>query len=490
MTKKIFSALVVTLAVTFAAAAEKPNVVVILADDLGYGDLGCYGATAPGIATPNLDRLAQQGMRFTDWQSNNSVCAPSRACLLTGRYPPRSGFVIVPHSFNERQRRHLGLYQDQLTLSKMLKQVGYKTAVYGKWHLGYEHEYMPLQHGFDEYVGWLDNFPVGKKPLPLYRDNTKTDRKILFEDIHQLLTDESVSFIKRAKAEKKPFFLYLSHYLVHGPWEPSRRFATDEEWAARQQFKGGINQKVYPAMVRELDWHVGQVMKALKEEGLEDNTVVFFTSDNGPWLTPNLVRSAGSAGPLRGSKFNTFEGGLRVPGIVRYPGVIPAGKVSDEMVCTMDIFATVVDLVGAKLPKDYVVDGKSLLPILSGQPNASSPHDLLLGYAGANLQFVRTGRWKLYLPRTPDMVPFYSQRQWGRGTIDNLKAPQLFDLASDVAEQKDVASKHPQVVKELLAHAERARATLGDSNKPGTDSHDFNGFDRKDIHKRPIRKEH
>lgn len=487
MTRTLALLTVLLLTATSAQSAEKPNIVVIFADDLGYGDLGCYGAKAPGVKTPNLDRLAQQGIRFTDWQSNNCVCGPSRASLLTGVYPPRNGYVTVSHGENPRQYRHLGLYQDQLTLAEVLKEHGYKTAVYGKWHMGMHPDYLPLRHGFDEYVGWPENFAVGE-PKPIYKGDQKTGQGLRFEEVHDLLTEKSIDFFKRAKRDGNPFFLYLSHYLTHGPWEPSRRFATDAEWAARQRRKGGISQEVYPAMVRELDWHVGEVMKALKEQGLDDETLVFFTSDNGPWLTPHQAHSAGSAGPLRGSKFNTFEGGTRVPGIARYPGVIPEGQVSDDLVCTMDIFATVVDLLGARLPENHAVDGKSILPILSGQPGATSPHDVLLAYNGVNLQVVRTRRWKLHLPRTPDMVPFYSQRQWGRGTVDSIRAPLLFDLSNDIGEQKNVAAQHPELVKSLLEHAERARVELGDWGRVGTDSHDFNGFPQEDIHKRPVLK--
>ncbi len=465
--------------------SPKPNVIIILVDDLGYNDLGCYNAKDQGIQTPNIDKLAQESMRFTDWQSANSVCGPSRASILTGRYPPRNGFVVVSHPFDQDQYEHLGLYQDEVTIPELLKPLGYTTAAIGKWHMGEHYDYRPMRHGFDHYFGKLHNFGFGKEGGIYIRDSLTTD-SIHYEHMHEQLTNDAKAFMNKSKNENAPFFMYLSHYLVHGPWKPSRRFATDEEWKDRIEAKGDLRQSVYPAMVRELDWHIGEILKELEKLGMSDNTAIFFTSDNGPWLTNNAVRSAGSAWPLRGSKFNTFEGGHRVPGIVRYPGHIPAGHVSHELVSSMDIFATIAHLTGAIIPKDKVIDGKNIWPLLINEKGAKSPHKVLLAYTGKNLQTIRKEKWKLHLPRSPNSVPFYAGQKWGKGTIDSLNMPMLFNLEADVEEQINVAEKFPAMVTELLIEVDKARNELGDWNMVGTDEHDYNGFEG-DIHARPVR---
>ncbi len=329
---------------------EKPNIIIILTDDLGYNDLECFGAKDSGIKTPNIDYLAKEGMRFTDWQSANSVCAPSRGAILTGRYGPRSGQVVVPHPQDQNQYEHLGLYQDQLTIAEILKPLGYATAALGKWHLGEHYDYRPLRHGFDTYYGEMHNIHIGKKG-ELYRGDHSTNEFVRYENIHKKITEEAKGLMQKANEKKTPFFIYLSHYLVHGPWEPSKEFATEEEWELRMKHKGGLNHKVYPAMVRELDWHVGEITAELERLGIAENTMVIFTSDNGPWLTRDTVRSAGSSWPLRGSKFNTFEGGHRVPTIIKYPKKIPKGIVANQMVSSMDILPTIADIVGVKIQK-------------------------------------------------------------------------------------------------------------------------------------------
>ena len=463
-----------------------PNILIILVDDLGYNDLGCYQSRDDAIRTPNIDRLAEEGMRFTDWQSANCVCGPSRAALLTGRYPPRNGYVVVSHPFDKEQFEHLGLYQDQVTIPELLKPLGYRTAAIGKWHMGDHFNYMPLRHGFDHYYGRLQNFGFGKEGGIYLGDSLTTD-SLEYEEMHQRITGDAIDFIRTASEEGVPFFMYLTPYLVHGPWKPTKRFATEEEWKERIEHEGDINKTVYPAMVRELDWHIGKILDELDDLGMTENTLVFFTSDNGPWLTNDTVRSAGSAWPLRGSKFNTFEGGHRVPGIVKYPGHIPPGKVSHELVSTMDIFATIADITGARLPKEKAVDGKSIWPLLTNEKDARSPHEILYAYTGKDLQTVRKGKWKLHLPRNPDGVPFYSGQRWGRGTIDDLKTPMLFDLEQDVGEQKNVAERYPEIVEELLREAEKTQKELGDWNIIGSDEHDYHGFEGN-IHAIPVKK--
>jgi len=465
--------------------AERPNIIVILTDDLGYNDLGCYNAKDPAIKTPNIDKLAQEGMRFTDWQSANSVCGPSRASILTGRYPPRNGYVVVSHPFDKEQYTHLGLYQDEVTIPELLNPLGYKTAAFGKWHMGSHYDYLPKRHGFDQYFGRLENFSRGKK-FELLNDDLPTGDSVRYENMHKLLTEKSIEFINESKKENKPFFMYLAHYLVHGPWEPSKRFTTDFEWKERMKADGDIRQTVYPAMVRELDWHIGEIVAELDKQGMTDNTIIFFTSDNGPWLTPDKVRSAGSAGPLRGSKFNTFEGGHRVPGIVKFPASIAPDQVSNDLVSSMDIFATIADMTGSEVAKNRVIDGKSMWPLLTQVKGAKTAHKVLLGYTGKDLQTIRKGKWKLHLTRMPNSVPFYSGSKWGRGTIDSLTKPMLFDLEQDIEERLDIAEKLPSVVEDLLTEAEKARGELGDWNIYGTDEHDYNGF-KGNIHTIPVR---
>jgi len=462
---------------------SKPNIIVILVDDLGYNDLGCYNAQDKYIQTPNIDQLATEGMRFTDWQSANSICAPSRASILTGRYPPRNGYVVVSHPFDREQYEHLGLYQDEVTIAEILKPLGYITAAVGKWHMGEHYDYRPLRHGFDEYYGRMHNFHLSQKGA-IYEGDSLTGDSVLYQEAHRLITVRAKEFLSRASQENTPFFLYLSHYLVHGPWKPNRRFATENEWEKMLEVNGHIHNEVYPAMVRELDWHIGEIVNELDKLGMTDNTILFFTSDNGPWLTQDSVRSAGSAWPLRGSKFNTFEGGDRVPAIVKYPGKIPAGRVSNELVSSMDIFPTIAHLTGAQLPADRIIDGKNIWPILADQKDAESPHKVLYAYHGKNLQTIRKGSWKLHLPRSPEAVPFYGQRGWGRGTIDSLVTPMLFNLDQDLGEQVDVSDQYPSVVEELLREAEAARLELGDWNIKGKKEHDLNGF-KGDIHARP-----
>ena len=466
---------------------KPPNFIVILVDDLGYNDLGCYNSKDQNIQTPNIDKLASDGIRFTDWQSANSVCGPSRAALLTGRYPPRNGYVVVSHPFDKEQYDHLGLYQDEVTIAEMLKTKGYTTGAIGKWHMGEHYDYRPMRHGFDHYFGKLHNFNRFKKGSGIYEQDNLTKDSVHYENMHELVTNKAKEFINKANEKETPFFMYLSHYLVHGPWKQNKRFTTNKEWNTRLEKQGDINPIVYPAMVRELDWHIGEIVKELEKLGMTENTVIFFTSDNGPWLTNNPDRSAGSAWPLRGSKFNTFEGGHRVPGIVKYPKRIPSGLISNELVSSMDIFPTIAHLSGASLPEDKIIDGKNIWPLLSGKKNAKSPHHVLYAYQGENLQTIRKGSWKLHLPRKSNEMPFYGQKQWGKGTIDNLKQPLLFNLETDIKESKDLSSEFPEIVNDLLEEANKARVELGDWDIVGNDQHDFNSFEGN-VHAKPIRK--
>ncbi|MDA2928595.1 sulfatase-like hydrolase/transferase [Acidobacteria bacterium AH-259-O06] len=457
-------------------AEKKPNFIIIFADDLGYNDLVCYNAKHRDIKTPNLDKMAQEGVRFTNWFSACSVCSPSRAALLTGRYPNRCGVPVPPTPTWPSHMENMGLQQEEVTIAELLKEQGYATAVYGKWHLGAAKKFFPLRHGFDEYYGSLENFPVfhDHGGRDILEGDEVVEKNVRFTDIHERLTHRTIDFMKKSKEANKRFFVYLAHYLVHGPWEINRRFATDAEWAEFQKTKGRMNAKVYPAMVRELDWHCGEIFGAIKVMGLDDNTLVLFTADNGQW------HPAGSAWPLRGSKFNTWEGGHRVPSLACWPGKIPPGQVCDQLATTMDYLPTITYLAGAKLPEDRVIDGQNIWPVMAGQRGAKTPHEVLFYYNGTNLQAVRSGKWKLHLPRDLRMLPWWGKA--GKDTLVELDKPLLFNLEADIGEEHDVADQYPEVVQDLEGLAEKARQELGDWNRNGYDQRqllDFHGDPNK-----------
>lgn len=444
------------LAARAAGPVEKPNFVVLFADDAGYADLGCFGAK--GIATPNLDRMAREGIRFTDFYVAQAVCSASRTALLTGCYPNRLGILnaLSPTS-------KLGLGPGEKTIADLLKARGYATAIYGKWHLGHLPGSLPTRHGFDEYYGLPysnDMRPTpGVKssypPLPLIEGEKVVtldpDQSRLTTDY----TDHAVRFI--AKNKDKPFFLYVPYAMPHVPLAVSARF------------KGTSQQGMYGDVIQEIDWSVGQVLAALKENGLDERTLVIFTSDNGPWLS--YGNHGGSAGPLREGKGTSWEGGVREPFVARWPGHIAAGTVCSEPAMTIDLLPTFVGLAGAKLP-ELPIDGKDIWPLLSGKPGAKNPHEAYYFYWERGLQAVRSGRWKLHFPHT------YRTLADGKGGKDGKPAAYketrtglaLFDLREDPGETTDVADKHPDVVKQLEALAEKARAELGDSATKRTGS--------------------
>lgn len=447
--------------------AERPNIIVIYVDDLGYNDLGCYNAKDPAIHTPNIDRMAEEGIKFTNWISASNVCAPSRAALLTGRYPNRCGLPIDTNGtavFGEEYGQNIGLQQSEVTIPELLKPQGYMTAMYGKSHLGAVSKFYPLRHGFDEYYGSIFNFPIGGT-CPVLEGDSIVEPAMQYKDIHHKLTERTIQFMKKSQKADKPFFIYLAHYLCHGPWDINKEFATDEEWDIyqNQPIRGHLlngGDKLYPAMVRELDWNVGEVLNAIKELGLDKNTLVVLTSDNGPWLP------AGSVWPLTGSKYNTFEGGHRVPSIAWWPGEIPAGQVSGGLCSTMDYLPTIAHLAGADLPKDRTIDGMNIWPIMKGNENGKA-HDILYYYNGTMLEAVREGDWKLHLPRQLKNKVYWSKGNLGG--INNLEKPVLINLETDIEEKLDVANEHPDIVNRLLIIAEKARQELGDWNIQGSD---------------------
>lgn len=442
--------------------APPPNLVVIFTDDQGYADVGTFGAEQD-FETPNLDRMAAQGVRFTNWYVSQAVCSASRASLLTGCYNVRIGILgaLAPSA------RH-GLHENEATLAELCKQKNYATAVFGKWHLGHHRKFLPLQHGFDEYFGlpysndmWpyhpgVMHLSEAKRKkrwpdLPLIKNNEIIDAEVTPDDQAMLTTwytEHAVDFINRHRDE--PFFLYVAHSMPHVPLYVS------------DKFKGKSKQGLYGDVIMEIDWSVGEIFSALKNNGLDDRTLVIFTSDNGPWL--NYGDHAGSARPLREGKGTMFDGGCRTPCIMRWPGKIPAGSTCDQLAATIDVLPTAARLIGVDLP-EHKIDGKDIWPLMSGQPGAQSPHEVYYMYYGGELQAVRSGRWKLHFPhqyRTLAGKPGgsggkpanYSQAHVGL---------ELFDLDNDIGETTNVAHQHPDIVKRLQQYADEARRELGDS---------------------------
>jgi arylsulfatase len=441
-----------------------PNVVVILADDLGYGDLGCYGAA--GLETPNLDRMAAEGMRFTSFYVPQAVCSASRAALLTGCYPNRISLLhaLMPQAEN-------GIHPDEETIAELLRERGYACGVFGKWHLGHHPEFLPLRHGFDEYFGLPysnDMWPVGYDGVPVAPDDPKARhpypplidgetkagevRTLADQDkLTGLYTGRAVRFIEKNK--RRPFFLYVPHSMVHVPL------------GASAEFRGRSGRGLYGDVVMELDASVGRILGALKKAGVDRETIVVFLSDNGPWL--NFGNHAGTAGPLREGKGTEWEGGVRVPCVVRWPGRVRPGSVCGDMAASMDILPTVAAAAGARLPA-RTIDGLDLLPLLLGEASAS-PRQELYYYYGTELHAVRRGRWKLHVPHG---YPSYEGQEPGNDgfpgpTVRRETGYALYDLEGDVGERTNLAELHPDVVEGLMALAERAREDLGDRGRPG-----------------------
>jgi len=425
-----------------------PNVVIILADDQGYADIGCYGAK--DFATPNLDRMAREGMRFTDFYVAQPVCSASRAALLTGCYPNRIGIL---NALGPKDTH--GISGQEKTLAEVLKSRGYATAIYGKWHLGHHAQFLPTRHGFDEYFGlpysndmWPGH-PTQKFPdLPLIEGEKTIELNPDQTQLSTWYTERAVKCIEKSK--DKPFFLYVPHSMPHVPLHVSKKFA------------GKSKQGLYGDVIMEIDWSVGEILAALKKHGLDEKTLVIYTSDNGPWLS--YGNHAGNAGSLREGKMTTWEGGVRMPCIARWPGKIPAGTTCHEPAMTIDILPTVAKLAGAELPK-RAIDGLDIWPLLAGKPGAKSPHEVLYFYWQEHLQSVRAGRWKLHFPHSYISL---GGKPGGRGNkpakyVDEKTPLALFDLETDVGETKNVADQHPDVVRRMEALAEKAREDLGDS---------------------------
>ena len=427
-----------------------PNFVIVFIDDMGYSDVGCFGAQ--GYQTPNIDRMAAEGVRFTDFYAAASSCTPSRAALLTGCYPQR---VSLPNVLGPRAK--IGISDQEMTIAEMLKPLGYATACYGKWHLGDDPKFLPTHHGFDEYFGlpysndmWARHpeNPKDYPDLPLIEGDKVIQRNPDQTQLTTWYTERAVRFIERNK--DGPFFLYLPHSMCHVPL-----FVSDK-------FKGKSRRGLFGDVIMELDWSVGQILSTLKRLGIDKNTMVVFCSDNGPWLS--YGDHAGSAKPLREGKGTTFDGGQREPTIMRWPGRIPARKVCREPVSTMDLLPTIARLTGAMLP-DHSIDGKDIWPLIAGEDGAKSPHEAFFYYQGWALEAVRSGHWKLHLPHSYRTL---AGRPGGTGGQparyeQAIISVALFNLENDIGEQHNVAAEHPVVVARLQQLADRMRQDLGDS---------------------------
>jgi len=443
-----------------AQERSSPNFILIYVDDMGYGDLGCFGSEKN--RTPNLDALAEEGMRLTDFYVASSVCTPSRAALMTGNYPQRVGLHV-----DERNLCVLfpggrkGIHADELTLAESLKEAGYATACVGKWHLGDQLEFLPTRHGFDQYYGipysndMVARTGPGRPQLPLMRDEIVIEAPANQDLLTKRYTEESVRFIREHADE--PFFLYLPHSMVHLPLH-----ASDE-------FRGKSANGIYGDAVEEIDASTGALVAVLRELEIDDDTLILFTSDNG-----SRGDRGGSNGPLRGRKGQTWEGGQRVPCIAWWPGRIPAGTDCNELTAAFDLFPTFAGLAGARSPE---MDGRDIGGLLRGEAGATSPHDVFYYYQMNQLQAVRSGRWKLHLPLAD------KRRNWGKS--EGEVPLQLFDLVAEISEETDVSAGHPEVVARLTALAERGREALGDVGRAGKEQREAGWVDEPDVRRMP-----
>jgi len=442
---------------------HKPNVIIVFIDDEGYGDVGCYGAT--GFDTPHLDQMASKGMRFTNFYSAQPVCSASRAGIMTGCYPNRVGITgaLFP-------RHTIGINASEYTMAEMFKDQGYATACFGKWHLGWQKEFLPLQHGFDDFVGipysndmWPHSnvtgepLPPGKgrgdyPELPLIVGNEVSERITSLKDqdkLTTLYTEKAVDFIHRNADH--PFFLYVPHTMAHIPLGVS------------DKFRGKSEQGLYGDVMMEIDWSVGEIMKALEEHNIADNTMVIFTTDNGPWL--NYGNHAGSAGGLREGKTTSWEGGQRVPFIVQWPEKIPAGMVCNKLGCAIDLLPTLASITGGEL-SDNEIDGVDISSLWMGD-FTWAPRETMWYYFGKNhLNGVRKGNWKLVLPHTWNSYHTRpgSNGQGARRVKMTVETPELYNMMRDPGEQYNVFDYYPEKVEELMAVVKEARQELGDLN--------------------------
>ena len=435
------------------AEDRKPNFVVIFTDDQGYGDLSCFGGKH--VSTPRIDQMAAEGSRLTSFYVAAPVCTPSRAALMTGCYPKRIDMATGSNFGVLLAGDRKGLNPDEITIAEVLKTAGYNTGIFGKWHLGDQPQFLPTKQGFDEYFGIPyshDIHPFHPRqnhykfpPLPLLNNDAVIEMEPNADLLTKRITERAVSFIENSKDE--PFFLYLPHPIPHAPLHVSPPFmkgVPDDVVAKLNEENGKIDYRardnLFRQAIAEIDWSVGQILDTLVANGLDENTLVLFTSDNGP---PKNTLFA-SPGPLRGNKGTTFEGGMREPTVVRWPGKIPAGKPNDELMTTMDLLPTFAKLAGAMIPTDRVIDGKDIWPTLIGQ--APTPHETFFYHGGNQLRAVRSGKWKLH--------------------TRNGKPAQLYDLEKDIGEKTNVIDSNPEVVERLVQHLKTFAKDIADNSRP------------------------
>jgi arylsulfatase A len=423
---------------------EHPNIILINCDDLGYGDLGCYGSKIN--KTAHLDRMAADGIRFTDFYMASPVCSPSRGAMLTGCYPRRIGFGSFDGKWVLFPGQGCGLNPSEITIAKLLKTKGYATKLVGKWHCGDQPEFLPSRHGFDSYYGLPYSNDMGRQigdrseypPLPLLRDEEVIQQQPDQASLTERYVEECVRFIRENK--NRPFFLYFAHMYVHLPIYAPRRF-----------LKSAMNGP-YGAAVECIDWSVGVLLHELSRLSLDSNTLVVFTSDNG-----SLATRGGSNVPLRGTKGTTWEGGQRVPCIMRWPGIVPAGITCSELLTAMDLYPTFATLADVPLPQDRIIDGKDISLLMKGVGGERSPHEAFFYYSQDNLEAVRSGDWKLHVSRKGQEVR------------------ELYNLKSDVGETTNSVDHCPEIAAELEAKAIEIRRDIGDA---------FTGFDG--VNCRPV----
>ena len=447
----------------------RPNFIILFTDDQDYCDLGCFGS--PDIRTPHLDRMAEEGMRFSQFYAQ-TVCGPSRAALMTGCYPLR-----VAKKGNNQNEIHPFLHSKEITLAEVLKEQGYATACFGKWDLaghrqsGFDEELLPTRQGFDTFFGTPTS---NDSVVHLLRNEKQVEKKADMGELTGQYTDEAIDFMRKHK--QGPFFVYMPHTMPH------------LRLRASEKFRGKSKRGLYGDVIEELDFHCGRILEEVKDLGLEENTYVIFMSDNGPWFLdrhPKLSKQrdaggshGGDAAPLRGHKTSTWEGGVRVPCIVWAPGRVPKGTVCAEVASTLDLLPTLASLADANLPDDRVIDGHDISALIHGVADERSPTQAFYYYAHTQLMAVRSGRWKLHLPREVNTMKRWEIYQKESDVIDFSK-PLLYDLEADVGERNNLAMDNSGVVEELTRLAEWARADIGDYDRIGNNARFFDPGPRR-----------